>query len=183
MLAMDAFLGVHVPTVMTSYTMGVRHSDVAAYRGDLPDFSVKPVRTNVFDEVDPEWLLTAPDQQQVSFQSFKGKVLFLSRWATWCGPCIAEMPDVAELRDGLPEGDVEFMLYTQEQEYEVRGFENTYDLPIYNSVGQLPHYLNVSSLPQTFLVDKEGVVRYIHGGTASWGDRSVKAFMKQLISE
>ena len=182
-LGLETFFGVHLARNIASYTGWNKQMSSRVSTGSIPDFNVRPVPVNVYDLVDPEWMLTTPDLEQISFGSTRGKVLFMSRWATWCGPCIVEMPEIAMLQNSLPKDDVMFMLYTQEQEYTVRAFENEYDLPIYNSVGYLPDYLAVSSLPHTFIIDKRGIVQYEHSGTASWSDRRVVYFMEQLISE
>ena len=182
-ILLEIFTGITVPQVVKYYSGEQVHSYVQGSRGDIPDFSVEPVPVNVFEEIGSEWLLTGPDQLEVDFESMKGKVLFLSRWATWCGPCIIEMPEVAKLRDSLPREKVAFVLYTEENEHIVREFENEYDLPIYNSIDRIPEYLNVASLPQTFIIDKKGVVRYVHSGMALWSDKNVVDFMKVLAAE
>ena len=153
---------------------------VEAANGRIPDFTVVPDPVNVYDYVDSTWTVIGPDQQELAFHSLKGRILFMSRWATWCGPCISEMPDIAELRAQLHEHNVVFMLYTDEQEFIVRSFENEHNLPIFTSVGYLPGFLDPGVLPETMIIDTSGTLRYRHTGPAKWGDPSVVAFINEL---
>ena len=151
--------------------------------GDIPDFSVEPPAVNVYNHIDPDWGLLSPEQGKVLFHDMRGKVLFLSRWATWCGPCIAEMPEVASLNEQLGSDDFVIMLYTDEQEYLVRSFNNEHNVPIYISDGHLPEVLHARSLPQSMVVDKKGNVRYVHSGVAAWGDKTVVDYFRKIASE
>ena len=53
--------------------------------------------TGMSEPADYDWSLVDLDGQAVSFAKFKGKTVFLNIWATWCGPCVGEMPSIAKL--------------------------------------------------------------------------------------
>ena len=150
------------------------------YTGPIPDFSVTPVSGNVFEYIDTEWSLINREDEHIPFSSFEGKVLFINRWATWCAPCIAEMPDIAELEAELNTGDVVFLLISDEQESIVDAFQNEHNLPLYVSRGRVPIILNGRGLPSSIIVDKEGVIRYQHKGPAEWSHPSVVNFLSAL---
>ncbi len=60
---------------------------------------------------DYDWSLMDLDGQPVSFAKFKGKTVFLNIWATWCGPCVGEMPSIAKLARNprLQDKNIEFV--------------------------------------------------------------------------
>ena len=182
-LMLGVYLDVYPAKVVYDHLRNRNLQTLSAPNGDIPDFSIEPPVVNVFDRIDPDWSLIGPDQRKLLFHDLRGKVLFLSRWATWCGPCIAEMPEVARLNEQLSSDDFVIMLYTDEQEYLVRSFKNEHNVPIYISDGHLPEVLHAKSLPQSMIVDKTGMVRYVHSGVAAWGDESVVNYFKQIASE
>ena len=67
--------------------------------------------TGISEPADYNWSLMDLDGQAVSFAKFKGKTVFLNIWATWCGPCVGEMPSIAKLaRDPrLHNKNIEFL--------------------------------------------------------------------------
>ncbi|HDZ13912.1 MAG TPA: redoxin domain-containing protein, partial [Pricia sp.] len=77
------------------------------------------------DEQVPEsvykWPLTDANEQPLTYDEERGKIVFLNFWATWCGPCIQEMPSIQELYDQY--GDkVSFLLVTDEDSSKVQAF-------------------------------------------------------------
>ncbi|MBX2820364.1 MAG: TlpA family protein disulfide reductase [Rhodothermaceae bacterium] len=182
-LILGIYMDVYPAKMVYDYLRNKDLQTLSAPKGDIPDFSIVPPAVNVFDRIDADWNLLAPDQGKIPFHDFKGKVLFLSRWATWCAPCIAEMPEIARLKEQLDSDEFVIMLYTDEQEYLVRSFKNEHNVPIYISDGNLPEVLHARSLPQSMVVDKNGVVRYVHSGVAAWGDEAVVDYLKMIASE
>ena len=153
------------------------------YRGAIPDFSIEPVSGNIFEHIDPEWSLIARNKEVIPFSSFQGKVLFINLWATWCGPCIEEMPEIASLETTLNPDDIEVLLISNEQEQIVDAFENKHNLPLYVGRGKIPIVFKGKGLPSTFIVDKKGIIRYKHAGPAEWGHPSVTNYLSVLSME
>ena len=94
---------------------------------------------------------------RVHFENFKGKTVFINFWATWCPPCIAEMPDIHRLYEETNE-QVEFVMISVDQnESKAKIFvENkSFDFPIYFLRSGLPSGYNTRSIPTTYLIDKE----------------------------
>ena len=63
---------------------------------------------------DIEWKLQSLDGVETSFSAFEGKVLFVNLWATWCGPCVTEMPSIQRLYERFPREEVAFLLVSDE---------------------------------------------------------------------
>ena len=153
------------------------------YRGPIPDFTVKSVSGNVYEHTDSNWVFISMDNKEVPFQSFKGKVLFLNLWATWCGPCIEEMPEIAQLQAMLNPDEYAVVLVSDEQERLVQAFNNEHQLPLYVSRGSIPVIFKGKGLPSTFIIDKAGLIRYKHAGPSEWSHPSVVNFLSSLSRE
>ncbi len=127
------------------------------------------------------WQLRSLNGQQVNFDRSQNKPIVLNFWATWCPPCIAEMPSLQSLYDDHKD-QVDFYFVTQEDRKAIEKFisKNDHDLPIYNPLEQQPQPLQASSLPTTYIIDKEGKVHIQKVGAADWNSQEVRALLDEL---
>lgn len=112
---------------------------------------------------------TDKDGKTVSLSSLKGKVVFINFWATWCPPCIQEMPTINELKGKYKGNDdiVFLMVDVDNKMEESTSFmeKNKYDLPVYVSASDIPSDYLGSSIPTTVILDKSGdMIAHIEGG-------------------
>lgn len=117
-----------------------------------------------------------------SLKELKGKVIFLNMWATWCPPCIAEMPSIDKLHEEMGDG-VAFVILSLDKDFEkAKAFDKRkgYDLPIYTLAGNLPSMYNSSAIPTTYVIDAAGNLRLTHEGMADYNDSEFKKFLKGL---
>ena len=116
------------------------------------------------------------------FADFSGKVLVLNFWATWCGPCVAEMPSLSRLREATSDVEVALACVTREPVAKVRAFldKREFDLPIYVLDGDVPECFKSRGIPATFVLDKKGTIVLRHFGAAAWDDESVVGFIRGL---
>lgn len=112
---------------------------------------------------------TDKDGKSVSLSSLKGKVVFINFWATWCPPCIEEMPTINELK-GKYKGndDIVFLMVDVDNKMEKSTAfmeKNKYDLPVYVPASNIPSEYLGSSIPTTVILDKSGdMIARIEGG-------------------
>jgi len=114
----------------------------------------------------------------------QGKVTFLSYWATWCPPCIAELPGIQELYTDY--GDkLNFVLLTQEETKKVQRFmtKKGYDLPVYIPQMQAPEILKSNSLPTNYIIDAQGNITIKETGAADWNSVKVRKLLDELLSK
>ena len=114
----------------------------------------------------------------------QGKVTFLSYWATWCPPCIAELPGIQELYADY--GDkVDFVLLTQEETEKVQRFitKKGYDVPVYIPQMQAPELLQSNSLPTNYIIDAKGNIIIKETGAADWSSAKVRKLLEGLLAE
>ena len=122
-----------------------------------------------------------------SIQNFKGKNLFINYWATWCNPCLAEMPYMAELYERYKdEEDIIFLYLSREKLETIKDYipkdESLQQLPIYKIVTD-DEFFATSGIPTTFIVNSDGEVIVKDLGTAFWKDESVFKFIDNLIGK
>lgn len=109
--------------------------------------------------------------ERIPFERYKGKVIFLNLWATWCGPCRAEMPTIQSLYEKIDTAAVKFVILSIDRdsdEAKVGKYINQmkYTFPVYRPSGYFTSQLNVDYIPTTFIINKEGkVVSKEIGGT------------------
>ena len=123
----------------------------------------------------------------VNLEQFKGKVIFLNYWATWCPPCIAEMPNLQALYEQYSQNDkIRFVMVSRDQEPEkARAFirRKEYTFPSYWLAAPRPQPLRSNVLPTTIVIDKEGKIVIKETGMANYNTMEFKNFIDTLISE
>ncbi|MBI3404350.1 MAG: TlpA family protein disulfide reductase [Acidobacteria bacterium] len=137
-----------------------------------------------FGKADFAWQIRSLDGQVQSLDAYKNKVLFVNVWATWCGPCVREMPDIQALYDSLKQdSNVAFLLVSEEEMDDVKKFvaEQKLTAPIYISASKLPDSFESRGIPATFIVDREGNIVHSHVGAANWENDGCRTFLRSLL--
>ena len=133
--------------------------------------------------------VTLPDLngRQVSLSDFKGKVLFVNFWATWCPPCREEMPSMQKLHDKLKEKD--FLMVAidlQEPAEPVKKFLKEYELTfmtLLDSKGEVGLLFGIRSIPTTLILDKQGMIIGVAMGARNWASKKSIALFEHLIDQ
>ena len=124
------------------------------------------------------------DSESIHFSQFAGEVLILNVWATWCAPCVAEMPSLRGLLDATSDVGVSMACVTSEDPKVVSDFvaKRQLDVPVYLYTGELPECFQTRSIPATFVLDKDGNIALRHNGAARWDDERVVSFVRGLAA-
>jgi thiol-disulfide isomerase/thioredoxin len=120
----------------------------------------------------------------VDLGNLKGKIVFLNFWASWCPPCIAEIPAINKLYEKFKDdADVVFILADADGNLiKSQKFMDgkKFRLPIYAVASQIPEALYQGSLPTTVVFDKQGHIAYNEIGAANYGDPRFIEFINKL---
>jgi len=123
----------------------------------------------------------------VSLQALRGQVVVVNFWASWCEPCMAEMPSLARLSErmkGRPLTIVTVNYAESREKIDLFLARTGLDLPVVaDSQGDAADAWGVGGLPMTFVVDKAGRVRYRVFGERNWDDSGTVQGLDRLLAE
>ncbi len=148
-------------------------------------FSPSLVEVNEQEQVETyTWKLHGVNTQNINFDTAKGKVILINYWATWCPPCIAEMPSLQKLYDDYKD-KIMFLFITMDDDPELNKFmkDKNYNYPIYRSLSETPKPFNGKTLPTTYLIDKKGNIIIDKVGAANWNSQTVREAIDKLLIE
>jgi len=117
-------------------------------------------------------------------QRLEGKTVFVNFWASWCPPCLAEMPGIQSLYEQVAnKEDIVFLMISVDDEKDkARNLltRKSYDFPLYFPASVFPAGLQHQSIPATYVISPEGKIVYQREGMASYDSQSFKEFLLQL---
>jgi cytochrome c biogenesis protein CcmG, thiol:disulfide interchange protein DsbE len=122
---------------------------------------------------------------EVDLRSQRGKIVVLNFWATWCPPCVAEMPSLERLHRTLsPEGLSVIAVSTDEDEADLRRFvsEHALTLPVLKDPGgRVAGEYRTTGYPETFVLDRAGRLLEHVVGPAEWDSSERVAALRRLL--
>ncbi len=132
--------------------------------------------------------LKTMDGQKVDFETLKGKVVFLNLWATWCGPCRAEMPGIHKLYEKTKSDDIAFVMLSLDKDTDqnkVSAYikKNNFSFPVYMPSGNMSTQLNVPSIPTTFIISKDGKVAHQKIGSTNYDTEKYRKLLTELTEK
>ncbi len=120
------------------------------------------------------------DGKSVDLSVYKGKKIFLNFWATWCGPCRAELPSMAQAQQALGDEYV-FLLVSDEAPETLKKFKAQTQMPfVFLHKPTSIKMLGIFSIPQTYLINSKGKVVHDLSGAHDWMGESKMALLKGL---
>jgi thiol-disulfide isomerase/thioredoxin len=123
--------------------------------------------------------------ERIKFEEYKGKVVFLNLWATWCGPCRAEMPTIQSLYQKMDTTKIKFVILSIDRdadEPKVGKYieKYKYTFPVYRPSGSLTEQLDIPYIPATFIINKEGQIVRKEVGGMDYDTQKFRKFLLQL---
>ena len=133
----------------------------------------------------PDVIGTNPDGNTIRLTDFRGKVVFLNFWATWCIPCRLEMPAMERLyREFRGRGFVVLAVNVQEGSAAVRAFVRELNLTfpvVLDPKGAAAMAYAVRGLPATYLIDRNQVIVVRVIGAREWDSKDGRAYIQALL--
>lgn len=127
--------------------------------------------------------LTDLKGEPVDLSDLKGKVVFVNFWATWCRPCLEEMPSIMRLRDQLSPDDVVFYFASDEELDRISGFVEKRKFTGNFVVAKNEEQLGIQALPTTFIYDKSGKRVFSEVGYKNWDEPTATAIVTDLLKK
>lgn len=178
--------------VLTLYLTGW-HTEVIGFvqRGILATGLMNPDTEKLKEDSVSEAAITADFNfnlidskgKKVAVKAFKGKTVFLNLWATWCPPCIAEMPGINKLYNATLNEDIAFILISQDEDFaKAKKFvaRKGFDFEIYHVQDFLPVQYQKGSIPTTFVINRKGEIVLTHKGMADYGNADFKNYLMKV---
>jgi thiol-disulfide isomerase/thioredoxin len=134
---------------------------------------------------DYDFTLLDASQKPIDMAKYRGKTIFLNIWATWCGPCRAEMPSIQSLYDKVDHSKIEFVMLSLDQQDRFKKVSSYitkqgFTFPVFYPDSDLPALLQVRTIPTTFVINPKGEVVYQENGTANYDTDKFKAFLEEM---
>jgi peroxiredoxin len=150
---------------------------------------VKPSANKIITTGDrgPEFTLPAPNGRSVSLSDFRGKVVMVHFWATWCPPCVEELPTLAKMNQSLAGKDFELLAVSVDEggADAVTSFmqRNNLNVPVLLDTSHaVSSQYGTYKFPETYILDREGIVRYKVIGPRDWREPAALQLLQNMIA-
>lgn len=110
----------------------------------------------------PAFSLRTPDGVLVSLDQFRGKAVLINFWATWCGPCLIEMPLLQSAAQRHPDDLVVLAINIEEPPRTIKPFLESHHLTfnvLMDEEGKIANTYGIFAYPASFFIDKQGIIR------------------------
>jgi thiol-disulfide isomerase/thioredoxin len=125
--------------------------------------------------------LTDLEGNPVNMEQYAGKRIFLNFWATWCGPCLAEMPSMEKARRELADQAYVFVLVSDEQPETIKAFQDRRGYGFdYLRLDQSIKTAGIFSIPQSYLIDSNGNVVEAITGATNWESEAAMQLLRSI---
>ena len=135
----------------------------------------------------PDLVLQQADGTAVRLSTYKGKVVLVDFWASWCVPCKASFPALDKIyREYRDRGVQVLAVNLDEERKNADAFLSArpHEMPVlFDAKGNAPIAFGVKGMPTSFLIDRTGAIRFTHMGYTSNVDLSYRQEIAQLLSE
>lgn len=157
-------------------------------------FSFLPVLTNAGDRPlvpysgeAKDFSLTDYKGNQHRLEDYRGKVVLINFWASWCPPCIHEMPELQRLKQHFHDQPFEIVtINVGEKKYKVRKFSKLINLKLpvlLDTKSKTYNQWGVKTLPTSFLLDTDGNIIYKVRGNPGWAQQETRNIISDMIQQ
>ena len=135
----------------------------------------------------PDFGFIQSSGRRVHLRDFRGQVVLVNFWATWCPPCRDEMPSLNDLGQVKNFNQLVILAFSVDESWDVVNrymLENHFTLPVCADFDRrISTLYGTRKFPETFIIDKKGKVAFKVIGAAEWMDSEMLSYLRRLIAE
>ncbi len=168
------FSGLHVP-VIGNLQRVLLWTGLMTPDTELPENQYRAANYNL--------PLLSLDGDELMLEEFEGKTIFLNFWATWCPPCIAEMPNIQALYKSVESDSIQFVMVSLDEDHQkARNYleRKEYTFPVYFLNGRKPGAYNSTVVPTTYVISPDGKIVTERRGMADYNTSGFKEFLRSF---
>lgn len=161
-----------ITTVCLSFLVSCTTKDTSTTDNQLPEKLIDRIQ------------LVDLEGNEIDLKQYKGKTIFLNYWATWCKPCIAEMPDIDECAKILANEAFVFLAASDEKIDKIKNFvkDTDYTFTLVHSKRSV-FDMDIMALPTTIIINDKGEIIYNEVGAKKWNSESEIERLRSYTSE
>lgn len=137
--------------------------------------------------VAPDFVLKSQSGQNIRLKELRGQVVLVNFWATWCGPCRQELPQLDRLQDRYRQAGLRLLAVSVDDDpRKVEAMRQQLGLKLtvlFDKDKQVADRYDVDAMPATLLIDRDGRVRYVHRGYRAGYEAAYERQIKELLHE
>lgn len=135
---------------------------------------------------DAAWPMVTLDGEEATLGDYRGKTVFLNMWASWCPPCMAELPSIVRLHEAVADEEIAVLAMSWDEDLEdihdALASRQATALPVLLPVKEAPRGMEFTALPTTFIIAPDGRIVFRHAGAHEWDSAESLAFLRQVAA-
>lgn len=153
---------------------------------DADTSQIENIDGPMLSNTDFRFSMETKNGETVSLSDFRGDVVFVNVWASWCPPCVAEMPTIETLYENVSDQEnIRFILLSMDEDHQkavdfMVGKE--FSMPYYFPVSEMPSQFRSQYLPTTYIISKKGQIIYKKEGIADYSSPNFTQWMIELAN-
>lgn len=185
----DSLFGIHSRgQLLLAAVFFLASGPLPAQQAGAPDYQAIPKLQEIKDHpAAPEFTLAVPDGRKRSLKDFRGKVVFLNFWATWCESCREEMPSMERLYQEFKGKGLEVVaVNVKDKRPQALAFVKELKLSypvLMDPEGEVGLLYGAFGLPVTYLIDRKGIVMARLWGPADWYSPGARKLIGELVEQ
>lgn len=129
-----------------------------------------------------ELKLKTIDGETLALDQYKGKTIFINFWATWCRPCITEMPSIEKAQQKLKGENLVVLMVSNEPRGQIKSFIDTHNYHFKYAQLDMPlEQLNIQGLPTTFIINPQGQLVFSEMGARDWSNEENIMLIREYL--
>lgn len=124
------------------------------------------------------------NRQKISLSEMTGRVTLVHFWATWCAPCLVELPNLEKFVEQFRDRDMNFLFISHENRSKLQSFKQSgkTSLPIHYASPQGLGSFSGLQIPRTYLLSKSGKIVYAYVGAQDWTSQKITQLIEKHLS-